>query len=153
MSCFFETKGELCVPATLNYDQDTLNFGPNSGFELLNQSSCLVQGRWEWATRFNSGRYSQKHQAYRNVRYENLGNPDFPVFVDLNSNHVDEYGAASNTLLSVASSAMTPMYEVHTAKMRIRGRGRTLNMYFENEAGKGFHLLGWAAPAVINQRP
>lgn len=80
------------------------------------QSSCFVRSMWDWANSANSGKWSSLFQAYRYRR---------PYFiVDAN----DEYDNG---------------YEVVTSKNKLRGRGRALSLYFETEAGKDCHILGW----------
>ncbi len=81
-------------------------------------SGCLLQGRWHWSDHVDSGRWSESKQAYKLLRqYIPAGTGVF------------DYG-----------------FEVIQTINQIRGKGRALSLRFDSEAGKDFHLLGWAIP-------
>lgn len=95
-----------------------------TGFELsgdslvpLNQSSCLVQARWDWANSANSGKWGREFQAYR---YRRLY---IPVDVD------DDYDNGFSTVVS---------------RNKLRGDGKVLSLKFRTEPYKNLHLYGWS---------
>lgn len=44
-------------------------------------------------------------------------------------------------------------YEVAVSRQKVRGKGRALQIRFENESGKGFNLLGWSGVYGITTQP
>lgn len=86
-----------------------------------NPSGCLLQARWDWSDSSTSGRWSSQVQAYR-----------------LNRNYIP----------SSAIDAFDYGFDVITTKNKIRGKGKSLGMYFVSEAGKDIHLLGWSVKAL-----
>lgn len=152
VTCYFETKEYFAVPASTTYTGNSLTVEDTSSFVPLNESSCFVTGRWEWSRTRSSGKYSRRQQAYKRSKIDVITPPDFskeysaPVLTDQNR-------FSRSILKDIAQQAIQPTAEVAVSRLRVRGTGRTLNMFFENEPGKGFHLLGWAAPILVNERP
>lgn len=86
-------------------------------FEPINQSSCIVQARWDWADSSNSNRWGNPFQAYR---YKRLY---FPVDV------LDTYDTGFTTIVT---------------KNKLRGKGRVLSLKFSTEPYRDLHLYGWS---------
>lgn len=78
-----------------------------------NPSSLKLQGRWDWSDSGSSGKWSTTQQVYRLKPPKDLG---------------AEYDPG-NLLV--------------TARSKIRGRGKCLQLRFTSEQGKDFDLLGW----------
>lgn len=74
---------------------------------------------------FNSS-FSQGQQAYR-LKY--------PVVVDPNNLSVYDYPE-----------------DVITSRLKVRGKGRSIRIKYESEAGKDFILLGWGVVVGVNPR-
>lgn len=91
----------------------------------LNESSCLVTPRWDFANSSNSGKYGTQFQAYRLRNYI----PDGP-------SDTFDYGQA-----------------VITTKSKVRGTGKALQLRIDSEAGKELQLLGWSIPFLIAGAP
>jgi hypothetical protein len=79
-------------------------------------SGLYLQARWDWSDHGNSGKWSSTQQVYRQRRH----------YIPDEDNLDYEPG---NLLV--------------TAKSRIRGKGRALQLKFSSESGKDFNLLGW----------
>lgn len=82
----------------------------------LNQSSCMMSGRWEWATDVVSHRISGLHEVYK---YR------LPQFAIPN-------GTFNNGFQTIIS------------KNKVRGKGKAISLYFETSPGKDCQLLGWS---------
>lgn len=80
-----------------------------------NQSSCLFNVRWDWASNQNSNKIGQLQQAYRYRK---------PFLVGPNE-------------------SMDTGFDVITTRNKLRGRGRSIALYMETEPGKDCHILGW----------
>jgi len=80
-------------------------------------SSCLLQGKWHWTDSSSSGRWTDQEQVYRLQRPYIV--PSVPGVFD--------YG-----------------FDVIQTVTPVRGKGRSFSLRFESEAGKDFHLLGYA---------
>jgi len=91
---------------------------------LQNESSCLVQARWEWTTLESSNRWGDEFQAYRFRQ---------PLFVE-----------ETNSSLSDGMSVIT-------TRNKIRGKGRALSFRFRTEPGKDCKLLGWSVELGWNR--
>lgn len=91
---------------------------------LGNPSSCLFRLKWDWSNQPGAGRWSDLQQIYR-FRREYFPIPVGPSPFD--------YG-----------------YDVIQVIEQVRGKGRSLSLHFESEAGKDFHLLGWAIPVTTS---
>lgn len=83
-------------------------------FEKEENSSCLVQGLWDWASSSDSGKFSTAQQGYSTRR------GDFSVVFK---------------------------------KLKIRGKGRALQVKFSSESGKPFTLLGWSTLDTVAEAP
>lgn len=92
--------------------------------ESKNQSSCILQGRWEWTDNATPSRWTPGEQIYRRKQ---LYTP-----VDVNDAYSDGY----------------PLV---VAKTKIRGKGKALQLKFQSEAGKEMKIAGWAINYAINQ--
>ena len=93
---------------------------------LKNQSSCLVQAKWNWANSANSGKWGTQFQAYKLLR---------------------------NYIPSGVADSFDYGDKVIVTKNKIRGSGKTLSLKIESETGKDMVLLGWATPAITLDRP
>lgn len=89
----------------------------NGDLNPLNESSCLVQARWEWADSANSNRWGTQFQAYR---YKRLYFP---------ANALDPYDTGFATIVT---------------KNKLRGNGKVLSLKFSTEEYKDLHLYGWS---------
>jgi hypothetical protein len=96
------------------------------GGEADQASSCFVRAQWDWATSANSGKWGTLFQAYRIPRHWYSAEP------------FDGYDYGADVLVS---------------KSKLRGRGRSLSLYIESEAGKDMKLLGWSIVATGMQKP
>ena len=98
-----------------------------SGFNLLNPSSCYMQPRWDFADHSNSSKFGRRQQIYR------LG--------------PRQYDDTTNGNLDFDSG-----FPVTVNRVKVRGRGRALHLYFDSESGKDFDLYGWAIHFSDNAR-
>lgn len=78
-------------------------------------SSCFMRAEWDWATTAAANKYGSQQQVYRPRLY-----------IPEDSNDPYDYG-----------QLLVPN------KTRIRGRGRSLSLRFDSEAGKDMQLVGW----------
>lgn len=83
----------------------------------LNQSSCLIQVRWDWANSANSGKWGREFQAYR---YRRMYSP-----ADVDS----EFDNGFPTIVT---------------RNKVRGNGKVLSIRFRTEPYKNLHLYGWS---------
>jgi hypothetical protein len=81
--------------------------------------SCLVTARWEWSDDVKSGRFSEQQQAYKRQR----------VYIPED-----------------AADPFDDGFPVVMTKLKLRGKGKALQLKFESESGKDFVLYGWAIP-------
>lgn len=79
-----------------------------------NQSSCLVQSQWDWASSATSGKWSPQQQVYRYRR---------PFFV--------------------TGSTYDNGFETIVTRNKLRGRGRALSIKIDTEPGKDCRIIGW----------
>lgn len=89
----------------------------------INQSSCIVQSRWEWADSANSNRWGNPFQAYR---YKRLYFP---------ADSLDPYDTGFATIVT---------------KNKLRGKGKVLSIKFSTEEEKNLHLYGWSMIMSMN---
>lgn len=92
--------------------------GSGESLTLSNQSSCLVQPRWDFTNSTNAGRWGEEFEAYR------LN----PIYIPASAADTFDYS-----------------YAVVSTKNKLRGRGRALALKFSSAADKDLRLLGWAA--------
>ena len=81
-------------------------------------SGCFVRGLWDWSDLATSGKFTPKFQAYKFRR----------------------------ALPLVQGQSFDLGSRVIYSKNALRGTGKSLQLRFENEAGKDCHILGWALP-------
>lgn len=86
-------------------------------FEPLNESSCIVQARWDWSDSQASNRWGTPFQAYR---YRRLYLPE---------DVLDDYDIGYSTIVT---------------KNKLRGKGKVLSIKFSTEPYKDLHLYGWS---------
>ena len=84
-------------------------------------SSCTMQARWDWQGTVTGGRWSDAQQAYKFRR------PVTPTV-----------GALDNG------------EEILYTKLKARGSGRALSLYYESEEGKDFRFLGFSVNITAN---
>jgi hypothetical protein len=89
----------------------------NGDFVPLNESSCMVQSRWEWSDSSSSKRWGNPFQAYR---YKRLYFP---------TDSLDTYDTGFSTIVT---------------KNKLRGHGKVLSLKFYTEENKNLHLYGWS---------
>lgn len=89
----------------------------NGELEATNQSSCLVQARWDFSDSQNSGKFGTTFQAYKLKR----------DYIPLSIADTFDYGQT-----------------VITTKNKIRGSGRALSLKMTTEPTKNCHIYGWA---------
>jgi hypothetical protein len=90
--------------------------GTDSNGVPLNQSSCKMSGRWEWANTVASHKISGLYEVYK---YR------MPLF-------------------SLPNSTFDNGFETVISKNKVRGRGKAISLYFETSPGKDCVLLGWS---------
>lgn len=87
--------------------------------DKLTDHSCLVTAKWGWTDDVKSGRHTDSQQAYVKQR------------------------------VYVPEDVLDPFddgYPVVTSRLKLRGKGRALQLLFESEDGKDFILYGWTVP-------
>jgi hypothetical protein len=89
--------------------------GTDSNGVPMNQSSCLMSGRWEWANSLESHKISGLYEVYK-YRTPLYASPD------------SSYDNGFDTVIS---------------KNKLRGRGKAVTLYFETSPNKDCQLLGW----------
>lgn len=90
--------------------------GTDSDGVPLNQSSCKMAGRWEWANNVASHKISGLYEVYK---YR------MPMF-------------------TLPDSTFDNGFETVISKNKVRGRGKAISLYFETSPGKDCVLLGWS---------
>lgn len=91
--------------------------GETGDFVPLNQSSCIVQARWDWADSERSNRWTDPFQVYRYKRH----------YVPTDVTDTYDYGQ-----------------NVITSKSKVRGKGKAFSLKFSTEPEKDMHLYGWS---------
>lgn len=109
-----------------NRTEDGYELDEDNNIILSNQSSCLVQAKWDWTGSGHANRWSTPQQAYR-LKY---------LYIPENVSDPFNYD-----------------YDVVDTKLLLRGKGKSLKLRFEAEPGKGFELLGWATPITVYSTP
>lgn len=74
--------------------------------DTLEDSSCYLQGIWDFTNSNSSGKWSTSQQVY--------------------------------------STALFPSRDVRHRRLKIRGKGKALQLKFESESGKPFSIIGWS---------
>ena len=90
----------------------------------INDSSCTVQGRWSWTDTATANKWSVAQQAYRHKRVYNWAAP---------------------------SATFDTGHAVVHSKLKVRGRGRSVQFKMQGAAGKDMQLLGWHVTYIGNQ--
>ena len=85
----------------------------------INESSCLLQARWDWTDNTVAGKWGSSNEVYRHKR----------VFLGTPSSSTYEDG--------------TPLV---VTKNKVRGIGKTLQLYWTTTGDKDMHIAGWAIP-------
>jgi len=97
-----------------------------SGFDAsvnpLNQSSCLMQARWDFTDNTYPGKWADDVQVYRQLR---------PFFTN-------------------AGDAFDDGYPLVISKNKLRGRGKAVQFKFASETGKDMKIVGWTGTFVGN---
>lgn len=83
----------------------------------INQSSCIMQARWDWSNSNSSGKWGREFQAYR---YRRLYIP-----VDV----ADDYDNGFSTIVT---------------RNKLRGNGKVVSLKFRTEPYRNLHLYGWS---------
>lgn len=91
--------------------------GVDANFNPINQSSCLVQARWDWSNSDRSGKWGKEFQAYRYRR----------LYLPVDSN--DNYDNGFATIVT---------------RNKLRGNGKVLSLRFRTEPNRNLHLYGWS---------
>lgn len=101
------------------------NFVDNgSGVVFDYPSSCRMFAKWDWTSTNTANRWSDPQQVYRFLR-----------------NYVPAVGAFDYS------------HDVIETKNKVRGKGKSVSLRFESEAGKDFQLLGWAINYTAESKP
>ena len=87
-----------------------------------NQSSCLMQSRWDFTDNTYPGKWADDVQVYRQLR---------PFFAN-------------------AGDAFDDGYPLVISKNKLRGRGKAVQFKFASEAGKDMKIIGWTGTFVGN---
>jgi len=112
------------VPYFFGYFKRTeTGFDETTG-ELVNPSSCMVQGQWAWTDDVSSNRWTAPFQAYR-----------------LKGIHMP------------SSLTDVQPFETIVTKSKMRGKGEALSILMSSEEGKDFHILGWATSVSMLGAP
>lgn len=88
----------------------------NGEFTPLNQSSCLLQSRWDWSDSAASNKWSTAYEVYR------------PKYLYFPSSPSDEPYAG---------------FPIITTRNKIRGWGRSVRFKFTSSGNKNMHIYGW----------
>jgi len=91
--------------------------GFDDDYNPINQSSCLVQARWDWSDSDRSGKWGREFQAYR---YRKLYLP---------TSDLDNYDNGFSTIVT---------------RNKLRGNGKVLSLRFRTEPYRNLHLYGWS---------
>lgn len=88
----------------------------------INQSSCLMQSRWDFTESVTAGKWADEVQVYRHLR---------PFLASPNTDFDDGY-------------------RLVITKNKIRGRGKAVQFKFTSETGKDMQLVGWSGTFIGN---
>jgi len=99
--------------------------GFDADFNALHQSSCLVHARWDWTDSANANRWGTEFQAYRYLR---------------------------NYVPTSVSDRFETGHRIITTKSKLRGKGKSLSLYFKSETGKNMKLYGFVLSAIGGTR-
>jgi hypothetical protein len=91
----------------------------------VGESSLTVQARWNFADHANSGKYGSPQQVYRRTRQY------MPTDVS------DTFDDGTPVIIT---------------RNKLRGRGRSLHLYWLGAVGYDAHLLGWAIQYAVTRK-
>jgi hypothetical protein len=106
------------VTMHLTRTEDGFEYDEGGDIVPTHQSSCYLQGQWDWANSAEGGRWTRVAQAYRYRRHF--------IPTDVNS----PYDSGERTI---------------NTRNKVRGKGRVLSLKLSTEEGKDCRLLGWSA--------
>jgi len=86
---------------------------------LFDESSCTLQGQWQWTNDPVVGRWTTPQQAYR-----------LPRFFTLSPEHIFAH-------------------DVISTRNKIRGKGKALSIKFSSEPGKDMYIYGWGMDVAM----
>jgi len=89
----------------------------------VDESSCLVQSRWDFTDNSYAGKWGSEFQIYRHLR---------PFF-------------------ALGPTTYDDSYELVITKNKLRGRGKAVQFKFTAEEGKDMKIVGWTGTFVGNQ--
>ena len=120
----YDTLNDIATRKLMNYlttsferTEDGFVADVNGDLEPTNQSGCTIFVKWDFADHSNSGKFSTSFQAYRLLR----------KYIPVDANDNFDYGQS-----------------VITTKNKVRGRGRSLSIRFQSDAGKNCKIIGWS---------
>lgn len=88
----------------------------------LNQSSCLMQSRWDFTDNVYPGKWADEVQVYRQLR----------------------------AFFTAGAGPFDDGYPLVITKNKLRGRGKAVQFKFASEAGKDMKIVGWTGTFVGN---
>jgi hypothetical protein len=94
----------------------------DSNTQPINESSCLMQVRWDFTNSATPNKWSDEVQVYKQPR----------IFL-----------ASPNTTFDDG-------YALVISKNKLRGRGKAIQMKFRSEEGKDMQLVGWSGTFAGN---
>lgn len=148
---FFEATEDYNIP-----NVDSITSGVDITVKLSvdravarNPSGCTIQGKWEWASSPSRGKFTKKYPAYKVPPYEPFAVPNPAKTFTLS--RYDPVIPMEDWIYPYEKNDLT--VDVVSTRTRVRGSGKVLSLRYENEIGKGFHLLGWATTIIAVSRP
>lgn len=93
--------------------------GFTAEYDPKNESSCIMQARWDYTGTSTAGKWDAGQQIYRHTRN----------FIPSSTSDYDDG------------------YDVVVTKNKVRGRGRALQLKFSGADGYDFKLYGWSVPS------
>jgi hypothetical protein len=103
--------------------EDGFDIDGDENWTPRNQSSCFLQGHWDWTGSMNSNKWTKPFQIYRYTRHY------FPT----------------------SSESYDTGYDMIVTKNKIFGRGRSVALKFVSEPKKEMHIYGWSMVLGMNQ--
>jgi len=94
----------------------------DSNANPINESSCLMQSRWDFTDNAGAGKWANEVQVYRQLR---------PFFV-------------------AGAGPFDDGYPLVISKNKLRGRGKAVQFKFASEPGKDMKIVGWTGTFVGN---
>jgi hypothetical protein len=83
----------------------------------INESSCMLQARWDWSNTNSTGKWGREFQAYR---YRKL-------YIPVDATDLYDNG-----------------FETVVTRNKLRGNGKVVSLKFRTEPYKNLHLYGWS---------